>query len=190
MSYCVVPRSRGPHAFGVEINNTPSMRRLEANTNDYSGRDRRGRRRRRHLWHDVAGPRRRRQRDLERRERVALDAQEEGPVAAERVDEGRLGVRRRDLGRGQCVGQRGEQLLRRRRAAELLRQNVERRDEGAELSARGAAPRDHSERRRRGAGGRRPLRDGGRRVRRREAREDRGVARFLRRLIVLLVVGA
>ena len=106
------------------------------------------------------------------------------------MDERRLGVRRRDLGRGQCFGQRGQQLLRGWRAAELLRQHVERRDESAKLSARGAAPRDHSERRRRGAVGRRPLRDGGRRVRRREAREDRGVARFLRRLIVLLVVVA
>ena len=59
----------------------------------------RGRRHRRHR-HDIVGPRRRRQGHLERRERVALDAEEEASVAAERVDEGRLGVRRRDLGRG------------------------------------------------------------------------------------------
>ena len=94
----------------------PSTRRLEANTNDYSGRDRCGRRRRWHLWHEVAGPRRRRKGQLERRERVALDAEKEASVAAERVDERRLGVRRGDLG-GQCVGQRGQQLLRGRRAA-------------------------------------------------------------------------
>ena len=65
-------------------------------TSYYSGRDCcRGRRHWRHRR--GVGPRRRRQRHLERRERVALDAQEEGPVAAERVDERRLGVRRRDL---------------------------------------------------------------------------------------------
>ena len=58
----------------------------------------RGRRHRRH-GHNVFGPRRRRQGHLERRERVALHTQEEASVAAERVDEGRLGVRRRDLGR-------------------------------------------------------------------------------------------
>ena len=51
----------------------------------------RGRRHRRH-GHNVFGPRRRREGHLERRERVALDAEEEGPVAAERVDERRLGV--------------------------------------------------------------------------------------------------
>ena len=116
----------------------------------------RGRRHRRHR-HDIVGPRRRRQGHLERRERVALDAEEEASVAAERVDEGRLGVRRRDLGGRQCFGQRGEQFLRGWRAAELLRQNVERRDESAKLSARGAAPRDHSERRRCGAFRRRSL---------------------------------
>ena len=56
----------------------------------------RGRRHRRH-GHNVFGPRRRREGHLERRERVALDAEEEASVAAERVDERRLGVRRRDL---------------------------------------------------------------------------------------------
>ena len=50
----------------------------------------RGRRHRRHR-HGVVGPRRRRQGHLERRERVALDAEEEASVAAERVDERRLG---------------------------------------------------------------------------------------------------
>ena len=54
----------------------------------------RGRRHRRHRR--GVGPRRRRQGHLERRERVALHAQEETPVAAERVDERRLGVRRRE----------------------------------------------------------------------------------------------
>ena len=63
----------------------------------------RGRRHRRHR-HGV-GPRRRRQRHLERRERVALHAQEEGPVAAERVDEGRLGVGRRYSAAGQACKQ-------------------------------------------------------------------------------------
>ena len=106
----------------------------------------RGRRHRRH-GHNVFGPRRRREGHLERRERVAFDAQQEASVAAERVDEGRLGVRRRDLGRGQGFGQRGQQLLRRRRAAEFPREHVERRDESAKLSARRAAPRDRSERR-------------------------------------------
>ena len=57
----------------------------------------RGRRHRRH-GHNVFGPRRRREGHLERRERVAFDAQQEASVAAERVDEGRLGVRRRDFG--------------------------------------------------------------------------------------------